>query len=302
MPDRRLGRRFFPFDRRRKVIAACALILAAVGGLLAALPPGTRWPGASTPAAHATAPGTVGAASELSPTSPGKEYIYAGSRLVAIEEAAGVPTLPSPGGLEATASSAQFVVVEWEATPGAHHYQLERADVVGTSGPEFQPVQGNIPSNSYTDSVPSHRAFLYRVRAADAAGTLSHPSNADLATSITFTDNPLAGNAANGAGTTIKAAHLRELRYAVDAVRALVRLAPATYSHPDPASVAVQVEQGTGWGSPRAIFLADVLELRAALDEALLVLDRQRPYQIDPNLTGGYVKAAHFQEVRDRLK
>jgi hypothetical protein len=257
-----------------------------------------RWPVASTPA---NASRTVGAASDLSPTSPGKEYIYAGSRLVAIEEAAGAPTLAAPLNLEATAYSAQ-VEVHWEATPGAHHYQLERAADVGPDGPTFQPVQGNIPSNSYTDSVPTHRAFLYRVRAADAAGTLSLPSNADLATSVTFTDNPLAGQVANGAGTTIKAAHLRELRYAVNAVRALVRLAPATYSHPDPAPAAMQMEQGIGWGTPREIFLADVLELRAALNEALSVLDMQRSYETDPNLTGGYVKAAHFQEVRDRLK
>lgn len=296
MPDRGLRTRFFLCDRYRKVIVACALILVVVG-CLAALPPRMRAPVAPPPAA----PGTVAGASDLLPASPSKEYIYAGAGLVAIEEAASVPTLPAPRGLEAIGYSAQ-VVVHWEATPGAHHYQLERADVVGPSGPEFQPVQDNIPSNSYTDSVHSHKAFLYRVRAADAAGILSHPSDADLATSITFTDNPLAGKVATGAGTAIKAAHLRELRYGVNAVRALVRLPLASYSHPDPPPSGVTVEQNTIWGPPRGIYLADVLELRAALDEALRVLDMQRPYETDPNLTGGYVKAAHFQEVRDRLK
>lgn len=295
MPDRRLRTRFFPRARHRKVLVACAVILAVVG-CWAALPPRTRGPGAPAPAA----PATVGAASELSPTSPGKEYIYAGSRLVAIEEAAGVPTLPSPSGLEATGYSAQ-VVVHWEATPGAHHYQLERAEVVGPSGPDFQPVQDNLTSNSYTDSVTPNKAFLYRVRAADEAGTLSLPSGADLATSVAFTDNPLEGHAATGAGTTIKAAHLRELRLAVDAVRALAGLAGASYSYPAPSSGGTALPtQRTK--PPRLIYLADVLELRGGLDEALHILGMQRPYETDQNLTSGYVKAAHFQELRDRVK
>lgn len=249
---------------------------------------------------------SVAATDSFSSGNPSKEYIYAGSRLLAIEEApAGGAALAAPRNLEATGVGAPTlaehangdtrVVIRWEATPGAHHYQLERAFVVGGSGPEFRLVYDNIPSNGATDGdVAEGMAFLYRVRAVDAGGRPSEPSNFDLATLVGFSDDPLAGRAATSAGTIIRARHLNELRRAADAVRRLVGLAPATYTHSAPSP---------GGASSRRIFLSDVRELRGALDEALGVLGMQRPYVTDPSLTTGtYVKAAHFQEIRDRVR
>jgi hypothetical protein len=224
-----------------------------------------------------------------------KEYIYAGSRMIAVEEAAAAASLAAPTGVEASGGSGAQVSVSWEATAGADHYQVERISRVS---PESSTVaSSNVAAGgaviNFTDTVPPGTAYLYRVRAADAAGNLSPPSTLDLATAVAFTDDPLQGRTATTAGTAIRAEHLRQLRQAVNAVRALAGLSEASWTHPDPESDPAQ---------RRNIYLADVLELRSNLDAALSILGLQRPYETDPTLSGGLVKAPHFQELRERVK
>lgn len=224
-----------------------------------------------------------------------REYIYAGSRMIAIEEGAAAGSLAAPSGVEASGGNGAQVSVSWEATAGADHYQVERISRV--SPESSTTASSNVAAGgaviNFTDTVPPGTAYLYRVRAADAAGNLSPPSNVDLATAVAFTDEPLQGRTATTAGTVIKAEHLRQLRQAVNAVRALAGLPDASWTHPDPASDPAQ---------RRNIFIADVLELRSNLDAALSILGLQRPYETDPTLSGGLVKAPHFQEIRDRVK
>ena len=268
-----------PGGPRKRTALAVGVIVSAVTLAL-----GAGWlPGLRTSKRAATPP------ANLSPDAPAKEYIYAGSRLVAVEEA-GEPSsgLAAPTGLAAAGGSGSQITVRWSGSAGADHYKVERRETI--SG-EYVVVSDFVTSDTFVDTVTPDRAYLYRVRAADAAGRPSPPSNADLATSVAFSDDPLVSHGPAAAGTTIRADHLNELRRAVNAVRSLAALAPASWSHPDPAPE-----------PKRGIFLADVLELRAGLDAALGALGLQRPYENDPNLAGGYVKAAHFQELRDRVK
>ncbi|HEX7313982.1 MAG TPA: fibronectin type III domain-containing protein [Pyrinomonadaceae bacterium] len=226
-----------------------------------------------------------------------KEYVYAGGRLVATEEPAPAatptptPAGPRPTGLKATATSASVVHLEWVATTGAIKYVVERRD-----GLEAQPVEITTQSDaaSFDDALPQSGAFayLYRVKAIYASGC-SEYSGQDLATTVIFTDDPIPVQNPN---TRIKAAHLWELRRAVEAVRALAGVtAPPNWSYPDPVAPPE--------GERRKIYLEDVRELRTRLDDALDQLGLKTPYPDDPPLARfEKVHAAHFEQIRERVK
>jgi hypothetical protein len=223
-----------------------------------------------------------------------KEYVYAGGRLVATEEPASAatptptPAGPAPTNLVATATSASGVSLTWVAPAGnVIGYVVERR-----GDPVSQPFE--IPtgstSTSFNDSTPTgDHAYLYRVKVAFAGGGFSDYGNADLATTIVFTDAQLQG-------TTIKAVHLTELRRAVNAVRALVpNLGTASWTYPDPVSNPPEQR--------RAIYLKDVTDLREKLDEALAGLGLTTGYPAEPTLRdGGPVSAQHFEQIRARVK
>ena len=214
------------------------------------------------------------------PNSPSKEYIYAGGRLIATEEP---NPMVAPTNLIADTFSGARIDLTWTAAPGAHHYQVERAPNLGGT---FTVVNSNVAGTSYQDTtVTSVNAYLYRVRTADAIGNLSPPSGIDVATAITFTDNPLT------AGTTlIKAQHVTELRQAVDAVRAAANLSAATWTDPTLAA-------GT-----TAVKAVHVTELRTNLDAALTALGIATSSYTDPTLTAIAIKKVHIDEVRQRVK
>ena len=222
-----------------------------------------------------------------------KEYVYAGGRLVATEEPtpAATPTPtpagPAPTNLVATATSASSVSLTWVAPAGnVIGYVVERrADPVS---PPLEMPTGST-STSFNDSTPTgDRAYLYRVKAAFAGGGFSDYGNADLATTIVFTDAQLQG-------VTIKAVHLTELRRAVNAVRALAPgLAAASWTYPDPVSTP---------GQRRAVYVEDVTDLRAGLDEALTRLGLTTGYPAEPPLrSGATVSADHFEQIRARVR
>src|SRR5699024_7906764 len=89
---------------------------------------------------------------------------------------------------------------------------------------------------TYADTgVTSGAAYLYRVRAVDSLGGNSAYSNVALGTACTFTDDPIITLADDPTGATltkVKAAHITQLRDAVNAVRALVPdMGQATWTH-----------------------------------------------------------------------
>lgn len=91
------------------------------------------------------------------------------------------------------------------------------------------------------------------------------------------------------------ARHLTEMRTAVNAVRILSGIGQASWTYPDPVSIPVEQR--------RKIYLEDVTELRARLDEALNILNMYQPYPANPLLARHEpVRAAHFTQIRDRVK
>jgi hypothetical protein len=230
-----------------------------------------------------------------------KEYVYAGGRLVATEEPtpAATPTPtpagPTPTNLLATAefpsAGVATVGLSWDAptsgpTVASYVVECKRA---GTDFQQVATVQW--PTRSYNDTgVTLDSAYLYRVRAVFSNAGVSDYSNQDIATTVIFTDEQLHG-------AVIRAVHLQELRRAVNAVRALAGgLAAATWTYPDPVSSPPEQR--------RKIYLEDVTDLRARLDEALGPLGLQTGgYPDIPTLArGAKVNAEHFEQIRQRVR
>lgn len=264
-------------SKRKFVLALCSLLILTFAVAVIA-----RWkklPGLSQPASLAPGP-----PSGFSASSPSKEYIYAGGRLVATDEpASGSSSLSAPTTFSATTVSNSQINLAWTAPAGTvDHYIVERSQ---SAGGQFTQLSPNPTTNSFTDSnVMSGVAYLYRVRAVDSLGLPTAASNIDLATAITFTDDPLVANS-----TIIKAQHLVELRQAVDAVRLLAGLQAATWTD--------SLVQGI------PIKKIHVEELRANLDQALAALSLSTQSYTDPTLTTATaVRKVHFDELRQRVK
>jgi hypothetical protein len=130
----------------------------------------------------------------------------------------------------------------------------------------------------------STTTYIYRVRSVDAAGNYSDFSNTDIATTIIFTDDPLAANS-----TLVKAVHATELRQAVNAVRAAADLGAATWTDSSLSGIDVKA--------------VHVSELRTNLDTARNLLGLSIGGYTD-TLTPGttLIKAVHISELRDRVK
>ncbi len=218
----------------------------------------------------------------LNSNSPSKEYIYAGSRLVATEEPSGCSgSITASNNLTATASSASAVSVVWTAFTGpVHHYEVERR-TTGSFATVIFNVQPASPTVSVSDTnLSSNTACLYRVRAFDSANCPSEFSNIDLATTTIFAEDPLQSQV-----TIIKAVHVTQLRQAVDAVRVTANIGPAIWTNPLDQVKAVHFS-----------------ELRAKLNEALVPLNLSE-MPIDPAIAPtNTVFAAHLQAVREKVK
>ncbi|HEY0169932.1 MAG TPA: fibronectin type III domain-containing protein [Pyrinomonadaceae bacterium] len=278
------------------VLAACLLL---VGVALAA----ARFAPVRRAVGLAPLPGPVAQGPDGLPLA--KEYVYAGGRLVATEEPGGQPTpTPTPAGsppsnlvalLESVSGASASISVSWSPPASGGQvasYIVERKVAGGSFVPVGQPVPA--PATNLNDGGASEgAAYLYRVKAVFAAGGSSDYSNADLATAVAFTDDPLVGanDPQNRPATTVYARHLTELRRAVSAVHLLAGQGAVTsWGYPDPAG--------------RVIRLEDVSDLRERLGEALPALGFTPPSYADPTLTRYVtkVKKEHFQQLRDAVK
>jgi hypothetical protein len=236
---------------------------------------------------------------------PTKEYIYVGGRLIATEEPEGatfpdsnccrypngkrIPdcwcrntSLTAPQNFSAATQSASQIVLTWGSSSGpVAYYQVERSQSI--AGP-YTALSPNAGETSFTDTtVGGGIAYLYRVRAVDAAGDFSDYSNVDLATAVTFSDNPLTAGI-----TPVRAAHLTEMRQVVNAVRTTAGLPPANWT--DTALVGVRIKA------------AHVQELRSNLDYALGALGLATSPYTDTALQGVPIKKIHIEELRNRVK
>jgi hypothetical protein len=272
-PRPKQRRRFNRRQTRKFTVVACACLIAMLAFATAAGPWRTSWSKTRVGALFFSPPPPIPA-----PNSPSKEYIYAGGRLVATEEP---NPLLAPTNLVADTFSSSRIDLTWTAAPGAHHYQIERANNLGGT---FSVVNSNVTTTTYSDTtVTSVNAYLYRVRSADASGNLSQPGSIDVATAITFTDNPLT------AGTTlIKAQHVTELRQAVNAVRAVANLSAVNWTDASLTNVPIKA--------------VHIQELRTNLDLALSTLGYTPAPYTDSSLAGIPIKKIHVDELRQRVK
>ena len=182
-----------------------------------------------------------------------------------------------PTGLTATAQSTTSVQVTWSASAGAASYRVFRRAAGGGYTQVGTPSQA-----SFTDTVAAAAAYAYRVQAVTASTDVSLESAPDVATTMTFANEPLA------AGVSIQAVHLSHLRTAVNYVRALAGIGSAGFT--DAASAGVTVKA------------VHITELRTALDDALSTLNIGLTSYTDSGLSGVAAKAVHVQEIRNRLK
>lgn len=216
-----------------------------------------------------------------------KEYIYAGSRLVAIEEN-GPGTLSPPSNLIATTSGCTTtnctqVSVSWSASAGADHYRIERSQSLAAG---FTVIANNVSNTSLSDTVSSGTAYLYRVQAVAALGGVSGYSNRDLATTVAITDEPITRNV-----TQIKGEHILQLRQAVNAVRVLAGLSVVqnwTDNYLSLSGVSIQ--------------RAHIYELRNNLASALDALGLTAPTYTYPQLENQLIHAEDVQEIRNVVK
>jgi len=195
------------------------------------------------------------------------------------ENTSGAPP-PVPSNLIATATSTTSVQLAWGASSNASGYQVFRrfnggADVmIGTTGAPL-----------FTDSsASSTTAFVYRVLAFGTGGS-SATSAPALATTVMFSDEPLASGA-----TLVKRTHVLELRSAVNAVR--VTAGMSTQSFTDP-SITI------GSTSFRSLHLT---EIRDALAPALTTLGIALPTFTNNAAAGTLIRAVDLQQVRDAVK
>jgi hypothetical protein len=186
-------------------------------------------------------------------------------------------SITPPTNVIATATSATSVSVTWSAVVGATSYQIFRRSAGGTFG-----QIGTSPTNNYADnSAVANTAYLYMVRAFN--GTASTDSNADLATTVVFTDASLASVA-------VKATHMLDATTAVNAVRTLAGLGAVTLV-PAPSL-------GT------AVRNTHVDTLRTGLAAARAALSLSAVTFTDPTITPGStrIKAVHVTDLRSAVQ
>ena len=203
--------------------------------------------------------------------------------------------LAPPTNVVASATNATTVLLTWTAAAGASSYTIYRsADNI-----TFNPVCGN-PTPSCPTSSPfsdtngtvANTAYMYKIKSVDSGANLSASfSNADLATTVIFTDSTL-----TPLSTKVKAVHFTELRTAINAVCALA-------ANPSPCTTAFTDTTLTATSTKvKAVHLN---ELRAKLNAARSPLGLTAlTYTDSPTVTAltTRIKAAHVTELRNGVQ
>ncbi|HSP16799.1 MAG TPA: glycoside hydrolase family 44 protein [Thermoanaerobaculia bacterium] len=188
--------------------------------------------------------------------------------------------LNAPGNVVATATSTSTATVTWSAVAGAASYQVYRSSMNGAYA-----LAGPSVGTTFNDAaLGANTTFLYKVRAVSGAA-VSPFSSVDPATTIMFTDDPLA------AGTIAKTVHIDQLRTAVNAMRDAAGLGHQVFTD-DP------IVAGT------AIQSVHLTQLRSALDQARAAMGVAPLVYTDPAITAGFttIKAAHITDLRNGVK
>ena len=193
----------------------------------------------------------------------------------------GAATLNIPSDLRANANSTTSVALTWGIVTGATGYEIFSATSV--AGGFSSAATTTSPAFTFTNLNPD-TTYLYEVRALNG-GAPSNFSNVDPATTVIFTDDPLVPGT-----TTVKAAHITQLRTAVNAMRAAANLGGYTYTD-------------SGLSAGAIIMKVHITDLRTALNEAytgLVSFGLTAPSFTDPTITiqSTPIKAVHIEQLR----
>jgi VCBS repeat protein/uncharacterized protein DUF11/fibronectin type III domain protein len=186
-----------------------------------------------------------------------------------------------PTRLVATATSTSQAALTWDAVTSATRYQVFRTD----HNQVFSAIGSPLMATSMNDTgLTPNTTYIYYVQAIDASGNTGPGSLPDIATTITFADDPLVA-----ASTLITAQQFTQLRQAIDAVRAAQGQGTATYTN----SITP--------GNPvRAI---DVTEMRSFLDVIRSSIGLPAIQWVDPTLSSATtIKAVHIQQMRSGVR
>jgi RHS repeat-associated protein len=217
-----------------------------------------------------------------------RENIYRADQLLATDD---LLNAASPSSVAATPSSSN-VVLGWSAASGATNYRVERK----AAGTAYGSI-GTTATTSLTDSSASPgQAYLYRVCAADSGGNCTSAySNIALGARLNFaTDPAITGYFEDPPNATIiKAAHITELRTAINAVRSLAGLQTTWTNNVTPGAT---------------VYADDVREMRTKLNDALVAMNVETSAYTDSAIisfaenpsNATTVKVAHIRELRQR--
>jgi fibronectin type 3 domain-containing protein len=187
-----------------------------------------------------------------------------------------------PTGLSASMYSGTQINLTWTAPSSGtpHHYRIWRRSSSGWTS------SNTTTSTSYSDtSVSAGAAYLYKVSAENSSNAVLGFTNMDLAITIYFTDATLTVDV-----TPIKAAHITDLRTAVNAVRAAAGISTATWTDSSLSGISVKA--------------IHVTELRSKLAEAISALGLPAVSFTDSTLTANstVIKKTHIEQLRQAME
>lgn len=123
-----------------------------------------------------------------------------------------------PASLVAMATSPTSVSLAWTSAAAADHFEVWRS-----SGGAFTLV-GLPATTAFIDSTVANTGYVYKVRAVAGDAAMSAFSVPDYTHTFTLADPILS------AGMTIRAAHVTDVRTAINAIRTAASLPPATFT------------------------------------------------------------------------
>lgn len=180
----------------------------------------------------------------------------------------------APTNVDAVTITTTRVRITWAAVANAASYRVERS----TDNVTFTPVTTVSTLTADDTPVIANASYLYRVVALDAGGNPSPPSARDVATTRQFTSDPL---------RVLRAAHINDLRAAINTFRAAAGLSPASYT--------------SGISAGSLLKRTNVTEMRSAVDAARAAIGLA-PYPYAESIVAGTrLKWNHFRELQNTL-
>jgi uncharacterized repeat protein (TIGR01451 family) len=171
------------------------------------------------------------------------------------------------------------VATGWGGVSGAVKYAVFRSTSI--NGPWTEITQ--VSALAYLDGgLTPYTTYVYKVQSIDGNGQRSAFSTIDPATTLVFNDDPL------NTGTLIKAAHLQQLRVAVQAMRAAANLPQFNFTDP-------------ALGAGTIVKAVHVQELQTALTAARNVFNLPNLYPT-PIVPGTIVQRTQIQNLRSGVK